>query len=217
MTEARAALKLLDEPAADTPPTPARPHTPRPSPAKRTVAPAPAKTPNPPVDRPQPTVVPGDGEVRLSKAQRAILSALAPYAPGTRNKVQVALLTGYSHKGGGFANALGSLRSAGYIEGGGDGMRATLAGLDALGEYIPLPTGAALREHWYAQLGKAPRMILEALADAHPHALTKDEVAEATGYEASGGGFANALGKLRTLELIRGPGSGMVISDDLME
>jgi hypothetical protein len=40
-------------------------------------------------------------------------------------------------------------------------------------------------------LGKAERLILEALTQVYPHALTKEEVAAKAGYEASGGGFNN--------------------------
>ena len=49
---------------------------------------------------------------------------------------------------------------------------------------------------------KAEREILAALASNSP--LTKAELAEMTNYAATGGGFNNALGRLRTLELIVG-------------
>jgi len=39
-------------------------------------------------------------------------------------------------------------------------------------------------------------------------------VAVKTGYEANGGGFNNALGRLRTLELVQGRGE-LKASDDL--
>ena len=52
----------------------------------------------------------------------------------------------------------------------------------------------------------AERAVLKVLTDAYPQALTAEEVAERAGYEAAGGGFRNALGKLRTLELITGRG-----------
>ncbi len=42
------------------------------------------------------------------------------------------------------------------------------------------------------------------VAEVYPAALDKVTLAERAGYEASGGGFNNALGKLRTLELIHG-------------
>lgn len=70
----------------------------------------------------------GRGDVDLPKAQRAILTALAQH--GRRSTTQVALLTGYSSKSGGYRNALSALRSAGLIEGRGD-LTATAAGLQA--------------------------------------------------------------------------------------
>lgn len=158
-----------------------------------------------PVQRPPAPVVPrATGAGALSKAERLILTALAQYPQG-RTKVQVAVLTGYAHTGGGFNNALGALRSRGEIQGS-DTIFATERGLTTLGEYEPLPTGPALLEHWRSRLSKAERAILEAAAGIYPAALTKEDVAAATGYEASGGGFNNALGKLRTLELITGRG-----------
>ena len=55
-------------------------------------------------------------------------------------------------------------------------------------------------------MGKAERLILETLTQAYPGALNKEEVAAKAGYEANGGGFNNALGRLRTLELVQGRG-----------
>jgi hypothetical protein len=82
----------------------------------------------------------------------------------------------------------------------------TEAGMEALGSWEPLPTGPALIDYWRGRLGKAERLILETLAQVFPNALTKGEVAAEAGYEANGGGFNNALGRLRTLELVEGRG-----------
>jgi hypothetical protein len=142
---------------------------------------------------------------KLPRAEQKILTALAQYPDG-RTKVQIAILTGYAHNGGGFSNAVSALRTRGWIEGGGDLLRITDAGSAALGPFVPLPTGAELLRHWMGQLGRAERSALEALAKAYPHALSKEDVAREAGYEASGGGFNNALSKLRTLELITGRG-----------
>jgi hypothetical protein len=138
---------------------------------------------------------------KLPKAQRLILSVLAQHKDG-RTKRQLALQTGYAVGGGGFANALGALRSADLVHRG-DPIRITEKGYLAIdGQYEELPTGPELLEFWSGRLGKAERLILQALVTAYPVALSKEELADATGYTASGGGFANALGKLRTLELI---------------
>jgi hypothetical protein len=40
----------------------------------------------------------------------------------------------------------------------------------------------------------------------YPRALIKDELSAKAGYEANGGGINNALGRLRTLELVHGRG-----------
>lgn len=149
----------------------------------------------------------------LAKAERLALTALAQYPQG-RSKVQVAILTGYAVNGGGFANAIGSLRSAGRIEGGSDRLVITQAGLDVLGPFDRLPKGKALLDYWFGQLGKAERKALEALVEVYPRTLSKAQIAARAGYEPDGGGFNNALGKLRSLELIHGRGE-IRASEDL--
>jgi uncharacterized protein len=65
-------------------------------------------------------------------------------------------------------------------------------------------------------LGKAERSILETLTQAYPEPLSKEEVAAKAGYEANGGGSNNALGRLRTLELVEGRGK-LRASDNLFD
>ncbi len=58
--------------------------------------------------------------------------------------------------------------------------------------------------------------MLSVLIAAHPNALTREEVAEQTGYSATSGGFANLLGKLRTGALIDYPDRGHVRAEDVL-
>jgi hypothetical protein len=139
---------------------------------------------------------------RLAKAERSILTVLAQRGP--RTKRQVAVQTGYAVKGGGFGNAVSALASAGHIARAGETMEITDSGMAALGAWEALPAGQALLEYWQAQLPKAERAVLGALAEVYPGGLSKAALATATGYEAGGGGFGNALGRLRTLELVEG-------------
>lgn len=151
----------------------------------------------------------GNG-VKLPKAERMILSALAQHGELTR--VQIAILTGYSHTGGGFGNSLSALRSAGRLDGHGS-MSITDKGREDLGHYKPLPEGSDLVDWWNARLSAAEREVLRVLIDHHPDELTREEIAAKTSsprgepYAADGGGFGNALSKLRTLELISGRGT----------
>ena len=159
---------------------------------------------------PRPTARPASG---LSKCERAVLTVLAQH--GTRNKVQVAILAGYSHSSGGYRNALSALRSAGFIHGSGDALEITATGGNELGAVDPLPSGKALLEYWMQNAGgKCERLILGELAAVHPRALPKEAVANRTGYQVTSGGFRNALSRLRTLQLIRGRGE-LAISETL--
>lgn len=166
-----------------------------------------------PTPRPAPKMAYGAG-TQMPKAERLVLTALAQY-PAGRTKVQIAILTGYASSGGGFNNALSALRTKGWLTGHGQ-LSITDVGIEALGEYEPLPSGEALLQHWLNQLAKAERAALLVLAQAWPRALTKEEVADQAGYEAKGGGFNNALSRLRTLELISGRGE-LRASDDLFD
>jgi hypothetical protein len=149
------------------------------------------------------TASPHAGE-KMPIAERKILSALAQYE--VRTKVQVAIIAGYAHSGGGFNNALSACRTKGWLAGPVEQLRITDAGVAALGPVEALPTGRDLAEHWLRQLGKAERLILITLLDVYPQALTKEVLGEKTGYAADGGGFNNACSRLRTLELINGRG-----------
>jgi hypothetical protein len=183
-------------------------------------APAPLQrrpTPAPPLRQRQATTAPAVGSAgngSLPKSERLILTALAQYPDG-RKKAQVAVLTGYAVNGGAFNNSLGALRSRSLITRG-EPMQITDPGLRELGTYDPLPVGPALLDYWMGNLGKAERLILNAVADAYPSSLNKHQTAVAAGYEANGGAFNNALGRLRSLELIRGRGE-IKASDDLFE
>jgi hypothetical protein len=163
--------------------------------------------------RPEPKSSQPPNQLAMPKAERLILTALAQVGPAS--KAKVAIVTGYAVGGGGFNNAISSLRQKGFIDGS-DPVSATVRGIDQLGDYTPLPTGPELLSHWYGQLGKAEREILEVLAAVHPESLSKDAVAERTPsrYAASGGGFNNAVSRLRTLELIVGR-SDLRASDEL--
>lgn len=177
-------------------------------PQHRPVAPRPA-----PVVRQPRRASTGDSQ-NMASGERKILTALFHYQQG-RTKNQVAIIAGYAVNGGGFNNYLGSLRSKGWIEGS-DPIRITDDGIDALGQVDPLPTGDELIAHWQRQLGKAERAIFDYLISVYPHPATKEEIADAAGYEANGGGFNNALGRLRTFELIT-RGSDIRASESLFE
>jgi len=187
------------------------PHAIERSPNPRTLVP---NTNRPPVHKVEPRE-PSEGRRALPLAERKIVAALAQY--DTRSKKQIALLTGYAINGGGFNNAIGSLRSSGLVAGGKMDLHLTPDGRAYADDVPPLPIGRELVNHWLQQLGKCERAVLEYLVSHYPETVTKENLATACGYFASGGGFNNAIGRLRTLELITGGRDALRASDELGE
>lgn len=144
----------------------------------------------------------------MGKAERSILTVLAQR--GSSAKTTIAAYAGYAVNGGGFNSSISKCRTNGWITGS-DPLTITDEGIEALGSYEPLPTGDALVLHWEGKLGKAEREILGALVSLGE--MDKEKLASHTGYAASGGGFNNAISRLRTLELVEGKGRLMLTPD----
>ena len=103
---------------------------------------------------------------------------------------------------GGFNNYIGALRSRGLIDGDGDRLTISEAGTQALGSWEPLPTGSALHGLLARQVGKSRAIDPRNSHQAYPDLTEQRGSGCRAGYEANGGGFNNALGRLRTLELV---------------
>ena len=188
------AERVLDMPSM---PAPAPRHLPLPPTSRALVA-----EPTSPAAQPRPVDVDAAAAGKpLGRAERKILAVLAQFTDG-RTRIQLSLLSGYSAKSSGYSNALGALRSAGLINRG-EPIQITPEGLAAIGNsWEPLPTGEALVDHWMTQLGKAERTILRCLLDVFPASVTRDELAAAADYSPTSSGYSNALGRLRSLNLI---------------
>jgi hypothetical protein len=181
----------------------------------------PVRTPVSTGVKPRPATVQTRGNgasEKMGKAERKFLTVLAQRQEKRTTRNQVAIFAGYSSKSGHVDNTLGALRSAGHAQGGADDVRITEAGLAALGDFDPLPTGEELRRYWLEHAGgKAERAMLEVILKAYPEPLTRNEVAEAANYSTDSGHVDNTLGRLRSLDLIQGPGSAIRASEELFD
>lgn len=144
------------------------------------------------------TLITQDDIIKFGACERAIVGFLAFKPERTWTKIQVAVGTGYSANSGGFNNALGKLRSAGAIKGGGDSLQ--------LADPSICP-GEAPKENpleaWKSNLGKCERVIWDNILSDPSKVWTKEELGEVTGYAPTSGGFNNALGRLHSLCLIK--------------
>lgn len=143
----------------------------------------------------------------LGKAERSILQALAN-CEGRGTIKKIAILARYTASGGSFKNSIGKLRSMGIVNKG-DPVEVTEEGRKYLPEARQV-SGEELYEQWkeHDLLGNAEREILRVLWETPNRKLSPEDVASqcqsSTGepYEATGGSFKNAIGKLRSLELV---------------
>lgn len=147
------------------------------------------------------TAVPTNSNGSLAKAERLILTAALQHHPNPSTKTQLAIRSVYSVTSGGFNNALGKLRSLGLLIGGGDRITVTETGIGMMPDYRPLPISEELLKQWLDKLPKAESTILNVISN-YPGGVDKEDVARGSGYSSTSGGFNNALGRLRTLELI---------------
>jgi hypothetical protein len=150
-----------------------------------------------------------NGHRPLSRCERALLQVLAQRRGLETSKAQLAVLSGYSSRSSGFQNALGALRSRGLV----DGLQITNGGV-AVAPTDPMPTGPALFEHWSSRLHKCERTLLGQLR-ARGGVLSRSQLAAWSGYSEASSGFQNALGRLRTLELVDGNREALRLSPDL--
>lgn len=164
----------------------------------------------------QPSAGPGDAEVGRGGLRR-ILIALAQ-RPGLSNR-QIGVRAGLSSSSGSFGTYMSKGRSMNWIRDEGERRFITDEGLAALGDYEPLPTGPDLLSHWLGELGNSgAARILQALADAHPNAMTNEEIGAAAEISHTSGSFGTYMSRLRTLELIESLGRGLSkASDELFE
>lgn len=139
----------------------------------------------------------------FGKGPTGVLRALASFHPTRLSTIQVATLCGYSASGGGFRNYLGALRTAGLIQQG-DPLVITDAGLKEAGPVNGPTSSADLIAVWSSakRIKGAPARLLLELYERYPRFVPIEQLAAKFNYEASGGGFRNYLGALRSAGLV---------------
>jgi uncharacterized protein len=135
---------------------------------------------------------------RLKPGQRRMLEALARRHPGRLTAPQLGALSRMSHKGGSFNAYVAELQRWGLIDVAGD-VGITEAGFDEIGmapAADPQSPAEALAM-WRAVLPGSAVRVLDALVAAYPAELSREQLAEQTGYASGGGSFGAAIGLLR--------------------
>lgn len=158
------------------------------------------------------------GEV--SAPEQKVLNAIAWFESiglMQPKKISVAFLAGYSGSSGGYNNLCGMLRSKGYIAYPSAGVMALTDSGHAVAEAPDKPLSQEELHQKVLEVLPAPEgRVLRPLLSAYPQDLSVQELAEASGYQASSGGFNNLKGRLRSLSLADYPGAGRIKAADLL-
>jgi len=177
-----ARTEMLLHPAVAT--TAARPH------AHRSAAPAGS------VARP-PSTSPAAGNGLKAGAVR-MLQVMVDHHPTRLTRAQLATLAGMKVSGGTLGTYLSALRRGGYLDERDRLLEVTDSGLRAGGGHGSEPsTAEQVRERWRAVLKAGARRMLDELLAQHPAGMSRNELAERVGIEATGGTFGTYLSTLR--------------------
>jgi hypothetical protein len=170
----------------------------------------------PPIEKQPPRPAPGGSSEVGKGGIRRMLTALAQ-CPDGLTKDQIGVRAGLSSKSGSFGVYLGRMRSSGWVEDRQGKIFISDGGLQALGSYEELPRGSELLEYWMKELGGGKARMLQALYDARGEPMDKAQLGNLVGMSEGSGSFGVYLGRLRSLELIEGPGSALVASQAFYE
>lgn len=150
------------------------------------------------------------------KGPQAILAALASKADGRATRAQLAFLSGYGVAGGSYARYLSTLRLYDAITDDGGRIAITAAGRALLRTAAVAPaTTEDVLAMFRAKLAGGPRKLFDALIKAWPGGLSRSELGDESGYEASGGSFARYLSSLSSAQLIERNGGVIRLVDEL--
>lgn len=176
-------------------------------------------TPKPPsapvVDRPSTNGTKTDSVALRSGAQRMVL-ALGRMAPLRLTKSQWGTVARLKTSGGTWSTYLSDIRRAGYLDETAAGYTLTDAGFDYLGGRPEPLSPRELQEHYRAVLRRGAATMLEALINAYPDSLSREQLGAAADMATTGGTFSTYLSDLTRNGLARKTDTGLVATDILM-
>jgi hypothetical protein len=178
--------------------------------------------PNPPGNTPKERPVTSGPKVplrldnpnRMPPGEKAILIAIAQ-TPRGATKSQLRVTTGYKQSA--MDSYVSRLIQKGHIirERDGDNFIISPSGLAALGsDYEPLPHGKRLQEYWLKKLPKGEAAILQCAIRYYPRTVTKDYIAQATGYKDSA--RDSYVSRLSARKLLESPARGELKASALL-
>jgi len=152
-----------------------------------------------------------DNNIQIGICAKKIYSFLYNNSDRSFTKSQVGAVTGYSHKSGGFNNALYQLNNRGLIIRQANAIQVKEMDSEIAGDFD------FSKEAIISKLGICAKKIYQLLLENPSQEYSKEEIAEQTGYSAGSGGFANSIYKLNTLGLIERANNTIKLNPEILE
>lgn len=176
--------------------------------------------PNPasvtPIRRTQPATQVDNEDIQLRAGARRMVETLGRMHPLRLSKSQWGMVSGMKTSSGTWSTYLGEIRRLGYIDQNSAGFTLTEAGFDYLGVQPEPMTARELQDHYRGILRAGARKMLDALIDAYPNVLSREEVGAAADMSTSSGTFSTYLGELTRNGLAERTDGGLVATEVLM-
>ena len=158
----------------------------------------------------------GDEPLRFRAGAQRMVEALGRMAPRRLTKAQWAVVAKMRHTSGTWSTYFGELRRAGLIDETSEGFTLTEEGFEFLGGQPEPMSGDELRQHYLGILRAGAGRMLQAVIDAYPAGLSREEISVRAGIVSSSGTFSTYWGELVRNGLVVQTSSGLVASDILM-
>jgi len=152
-----------------------------------------------------------NNDIELGICAKKIYSFLYNHPERSFTKHHIGAFTGYSHRSGGFSNAVSQLNSNNLIIKSGNSLQVKEMDSEIAEEFD------FSKEAIMNNLGACPKKIYQVLLENPYQEYSKEEIAEITGYSHGSGGFSNAISKLNSLGLIQRNNSHIQLNQELLE
>jgi hypothetical protein len=155
----------------------------------------------------------------VTRPQQKVLDALAwlESVGISGEKLRVGFLADYSPSSGNFNNLLSQLKKDGLITYPQPGIAELTPEGRALAQVSQVAlTTVELHEKIYSKLSNPQIICLKVIIDQYPDSISREDVANATGYSSGSGNFNNILSRLKSLALIERPLQGYVRAAPLL-
>ncbi len=154
-----------------------------------------------------------NGEHNLNLCTRKVYSFLFENPDREFSRVQLATITGYSHRSGSFKDAISKLNVLNLISKNGDKVR-----VNEMDESLATEDSKELSiDIWMNRLNKCTRKIFKLLLENPDILYGREEIANETEYSSSSGSFKDAISKLNVLGLIQKEGTEIKLNPEILE